>query len=108
MLTSNDKKEIIELANEVISRNSDPNPEYMKVKIDKYPHIFFLGFVMDRQIPYEKAFNIPHVIAEEIGHDFNAFASKDEEFYIDFFNTRKLLRFNEQMAKCLYFAIQKI
>jgi endonuclease III len=108
MLTNAEKMEIIELAKEVILKYSDSYPAYMQVKIDECPHIFFLGCVMDRQIPFDKAFNIPHIIAKQIGYRFDDFASKSENFYVNFFETRKLHRFNTTMAKCFYSAVQKI
>ena len=76
---------------------------------DKYPHLFVLVCIMDRQIKTERACNIPYVVAEEIGsHEISAFAAKDEQFYINLFETKKLHRYNKKMAKYFYCAIQRI
>ncbi|MDD4000639.1 MAG: iron-sulfur cluster loop [Bacilli bacterium] len=108
MLSNFEKEQIIELAKKVSLKYGDQNPPYLDVEINQYPHIFFLGCVMDRQIPYEKAFKIPQIIAKEIGPEFSDFAAKDEDFYINFFVNNRLHRFNTEMAKCFYYAIQKI
>lgn len=108
MLPDNEKNQIIDLAKEIRLKHFTPNPSYLKVNIDEFPHIFFLGCLMDRQIPYEKAFNIPNIIAQEIGYNFSSFASKDKNFYVNYFNSNRLHRFNNQMAINFYEAVQKI
>ena len=58
---------------------------------NSYPHIFVLACVMDRQIDADRAWQIPLKVAEELGSkSFNAFLSKDKEYYINFFNTKKI------------------
>ncbi len=75
----------------------------------KYPHLFVLGCVMDSQIDYERAWNIPFIISDELGSKkFSSFLLKDEQWYIDKFKELKLHRFNETMARAFYGAIQKI
>ena len=67
---------------------------------DKYPHLFVLACVMDRQIKAERAWKLPYVIADEIGsREIGAFAAKDEQYYINLFETKKLHRYNTLMAK---------
>ena len=48
--------------------------------IERYPHIFVLGCVMDRQIKAERAWLIPYKVSQEIGGlDFNTFLSVSKE-----------------------------
>lgn len=73
------------------------------------PHLFFLGCVMDRQIKYEKAWAIPHIVASEIGDDsFKAFSEKSLEYYISLFQIKKLHRFNDKMARAFFSAVNQI
>lgn len=84
------------------------NPGCME-DFDKYPHLFVLACVMDRQIKAERAWNIPYIIADEIGsREIGAFAAKDEQYYINLFETKKLHRYNTLMAKYFYGAVQRI
>ena len=64
---------------------------------------------MDRQIKAERAWKLPYVIADEIGsREIGAFAAKDEQYYINLFETKKLHRYNSLMAKYFYGAVQRI
>lgn len=75
----------------------------------KFPHLFVLGCVMDRQIKAERAWVIPYLIGKEIGgFEFEKFLNLSEEEVLKIFNTKKLHRFNNDMAKCFYNAIQII
>lgn len=75
----------------------------------KFPHLFVLGCVMDRQIKAERAWAIPYLIGKEIGgFEFEKFLSLSEEKILEIFNSKKLHRFNNDMAKCFYGAIQLI
>lgn len=75
----------------------------------KFPHLFVLGCVMDRQIKAERAWTIPHLIGKEIGgFEFEKFLNLSEEDVLKIFNIKKLHRFNNDMAKCFYNAIQLI
>ena len=63
---------------------------------------------MDRQIKAERAWKLPYVIADEIGsREIGAFAAKDEQYYINLFETKKLHRYNTLMAKYFYGAVQR-
>lgn len=74
-----------------------------------YPHLFVLGCVMDSQIDYERAWHIPFIVADELkSKDFKKFAKKDEEWYLNLFNSKKLHRFNDTMAKAFYSAVKRI
>ena len=75
----------------------------------KYPHLYVLGVVMDRQIPADKAWNIPLLVAEELGgKDFSLFLSKDKEYYHNLFKNNNYHRFVNDMAQLFYETIQKI
>ena len=99
--------EIIRISQEVYE-----NEKATPVQIDlynSYPHIFVLACVMDRQIDADRAWKIPLNVAEELGSkSFNAFLSKDREYYINLFNTKKYHRFNQTMGEYFYDAIQLI
>ncbi len=100
-------QEIIRLSKAVYDESSATQEE--KELLRNYPHIFVLGCVMDRQIGYTRAWNIPLIIADKLGgKDFCKFAAKSEQWYIDVFETEKLHRFNRPMAKMFYLAVQKI
>lgn len=99
--------ELIQLAIKV-RNNLNPNPNYL-MPINDYPHLFLLGCIMDRRINFEKAWNIPLQVANELGSkDFQVFLSKNQDYYIDLFIHRKYHRLNKEMAICFYQAIQKI
>ena len=75
----------------------------------KYPHLFVLGCVMDSQIDFDRAWQIPFKIAHELnGKDFSLFLEKDEEWYVSTFIRLSLHRFNEPMGRAFYKAIQLI
>jgi hypothetical protein len=74
-----------------------------------YPHLFFLGAIMDRGISAKRAFGIPYKIADRIGHkDFHAFALQTENDYRALFVTHNLHRYNIIMSSIFYNAVQKI
>lgn len=63
---------------------------------------------MDRQIDADRAWQIPLKVAEELGSkSFDAFLSKDKEYYINLFN-KKTHRFNQTMGEYFYDAIELI
>jgi len=77
--------------------------------IEKYSHLFVLGCVMDRQIKSEKAWTIPYLIMKELGgFEFNRLLELRLDNLIKIFNEKKLHRFNNDMARNFYKAIQKI
>lgn len=103
-----------EYINEIIRISQDvyDKEKATPVQIDlynSYPHIFVLACVMDRQIDADRAWQIPLKVAEELGSkSFDAFLSKDREYYINLFNTKKYHRFNQTMGEYFYDAIQLI
>ena len=74
---------------------------------NSYPHIFVLAYVMDRQMYTNRAWQIPLKVAEELGSkSFDAFLSKDKEYYINLFNVKKYHCFNQTMGEYFYDATQ--
>ena len=77
--------------------------------IEKYPHFFVLGCVMDRQIKAERAWLIPYSISQYIdGMQFSDFLKLDLPETIRIFNIKSLHRMPNLMAVCFYEAIQRI
>lgn len=106
-MNDSDVQKLIDLCQKRYDK-AKQNPGCME-DFDKYPHLFVLACVMDRQIKAVRAWNIPYIIADEIGsREIGAFAAKDEQYYIDLFETKKLHRYNSLMAKYFYGAVQRI
>lgn len=77
--------------------------------IDRFPHIYVLGCVMDRQIKTGRAWSIPYRIGEKLGSfEFTPFCDVSEAKYSRMFKTHRYHRFNGKMAKYFYQAIQRI
>lgn len=86
-----------------------PESDALLNNIETYPHFFVLGCIMDRQIPAERAWNIPTIISKECGGpQFEKFLSLDLPELASIFSDKRLHRFNEQMAKNFHSAIQII
>ena len=77
--------------------------------LQKYPHMFVLACLMDRQIPAEKAWGIPYTLCNEL-HTFHLakLANIPLSTFQNIFITKKLHRFNKPMAEIFYQAIQDI
>jgi uncharacterized HhH-GPD family protein len=70
--------------------------------LDKDPLALVIGMVLDQQIPLEKAFSSPYVLAERLGHvpDAAEIAAMPEEVLVPLFSTPPALhRFPGSMAK---------
>jgi endonuclease-3 len=77
--------------------------------LDKCPHYFVLGCLMDRQIATSRAWIIPYLIGEEAGGiELKHFAALSEKKLITLFETRNFHRFNEKQAKVFYAGVQDI
>ncbi len=77
--------------------------------LEKYPHLFVLGCIMDRQMKAERAWLIPFKFSKAIGSpEFSKFYSLNIQEIKDIFLKEKLHRFNDIMATNFYSAIQKI
>jgi len=76
---------------------------------EKYPHLFVLGCIMDRQIKAERAWKIPYLIMKDLGgFEFEKLLNFNLDDIEKVFSKNKFHRFNEQMANNFYNAIQKI
>jgi len=111
-MTKKLEKRILNLCKEQAEEISDDVPKDIN-EFEDYPHIFVLGAIMDRQIPAEKAWEIPRKVAKDLeGKDFSLFAEKDQEYYYKIFEKspegKKLHRFPKIMAECFYKGIQTI
>jgi len=74
-----------------------------------YPHLFVFSCVMDRQMKTEKVWLIPYKIGEITGGlEFERFLNLSLAELTEIFNAKKLHRFNNDMAKCFYDAVQQI
>lgn len=103
----NYKNEVLKICREIYDNASAP--EGQKELYEKYPHLFVFCCVMDSQLDADKVWRIPLIIAEELGgKEFYRFLEKDKEWYINFFNEKKLHRFNMVMAQAFYSAVQDI
>lgn len=92
---------------EPFSNNKEANKLLLDIK--RYPHAYVLACVMDRQIKAERAWEIPYKIAEEIGgFDFNRLRHLSLAKLRGLFNSKKLHRFNDDMAEFFYLAVKNI
>ena len=64
-MNKNDVQKLIDLCQKRYDE-AKQNPDCVE-DFDKYPHLFVLACVMDRQIKAERAWNIPYIIADEHG-----------------------------------------
>ena len=77
--------------------------------LDRFPHAYVLACLMDRQIRAERAWSIPYEIKKIIGSfDFIELEKISLSEYKEIFQSNKLHRFNETMAKVFYNAIVDI
>jgi uncharacterized HhH-GPD family protein len=70
--------------------------------LDRDPLALVIGMVLDQQIPLEKAFSSPYVLAQRLGHEPTAaeIAGMDEGRLVEVFSTPPALhRFPASMAK---------
>jgi len=101
--------QILNSPRKIVEFTKNPDADKLMNDIENNPHIFVLACVMDRQISAERAWLIPYLISKEIGgHEFKNFLKLDREKIRQIFLEKKLHRFNEEMAKNFYLAIQKI
>ncbi|MBI2852438.1 MAG: iron-sulfur cluster loop [Chloroflexi bacterium] len=77
--------------------------------LEKYPHTFVLGCIMDRQIKSERAWLIPYKISQEIGSfEFSRLISIGLDDLKKLFEANVLHRFNDIMARNFHLAVQTI
>ena len=102
-------KELLELPYKRIVFSNDPKSDDLLNDFQQYPHAFVLACIMDRQIKAERAWIIPYEISREIGtFKFNHLLELKLEQINKIFTKKKLHRFNNEMAKYFYLAIQRI
>jgi len=74
-----------------------------------YPHAYVLACLMDRQIKAERAWIIPFKVYKEFGSfSIDSLTNISLTELIEFFNKKKLHRFNDQMAEIFYLGIHDI
>lgn len=79
--------------------------------IDKYPHLFVLACLMDRQVKAEKAWKIPYLVCRDLCNgdfSFMGLTKLSLEKVSLYFDEKKLHRFNNDMAKNFVSAVEKI
>ena len=105
------KEESIKEYNKIkqISLVSDEEKNRLVTDLDNCPHAFVLACAMDRQITADRAWSIPYEIKKILG-DFSidTLYKVSLEEYKNIFNTKKLHRFNDDMATIFYNAVHKI
>jgi len=102
----------LSLSDEHPSENVEGEPSGI-LEFKKYPHIFMLGAIMDRQIPAEQAWELPRKVAICLGgKDFSLYVNQTQEYYYKIFKKgpdgKSLHRFNKTMAECFYEGVQDI
>jgi endonuclease III len=102
-------KELHDKPRTIVTFTTIPESNALLNNIETYPHFFVLGCIMDRQIPAERAWNIPYIISKECGGPgFENFLSLNLTDLNSIFFEKRLHRFNEQMAGYFYKAVQII
>lgn len=109
LMNQNNIKKLIDIAQNFYDSSFADSATLLEFQ--KFPHMFVLGCVMDSQINYERAFNIPRIIARKYfnnDYSFSNYAEQNREFYIKVFQEENLHRFNFIKANAFYNAIQRI
>lgn len=111
------KPSIIEIAeeefyneeNKRIMHSKDAEVDTFINDLEKHPHAFLLACLMSRRIAAESAWKIPYEIYKILGTvDIHELGKKSLEDYTEIFEKNKLHRFNKEMAKVFYEAVQRI
>lgn len=77
--------------------------------IKNKPYLFVLACVMDRQIPAERAWSIPHILCEHFHIlNFSQLTLLTKQDIINYFQEANLHRFNSDLGECFYEAVQRI
>ena len=77
--------------------------------LKRFPHIFVLACLMDKQIKAERAWMIPWRVGQKAGgHDIKRLGTVSLDEYRALFIAEKLHRFNDTMAEVFYLAVHRI
>jgi len=110
-------EKLVELAKEKFIKNEqqqvyftgDDKVDIFLNDLEKHPHVFVLGCLMDRQIKAERAWKIPYDVWQIIGSkEITDWEERTEEEYIEIFTDKNLHRFPETMAKVFHQALLRI
>lgn len=102
-------KKLLEEPREEIILSNDPEIDRYLTDLKNYPHLFVLFSIMQRNINAKKAAKIPYLVSMEIGSfEFSKLLKIELNEIKEIFNTKKLHRFNNKMAKNFYYALKKI
>ena len=87
-----------------------PGPDRLLNDLERCPHAFVIGSIMDRQIKAERAWIIPHELKIRLGSfEFSDLkALSEEQVYVLMNNPRPPHRFKGTMSKNLHAAIRLI
>jgi uncharacterized HhH-GPD family protein len=106
----NKGKTLFDSPRELVKFTGDGQADNLLNDLENFPHAYVLACVMDRQIKAEKAWLIPHFIAEKLGNfEFKTLAALSlaevEKLMTD---PAPLHRFPAEMSKNFHSAIQTI
>jgi endonuclease III len=108
---------LIEKANELLASfpttsqfSGNDNADRMLNDLEHYPHAYVIACIMDRQIPFERAWLIPYEVGQRLGSfQFDFLASQPPEVFDSAMSIpTPLHRFPATMGKAMYLAIQRI
>ncbi len=98
-LLEESKKVLENWGKEVRAKIESKADEYYRVlsDINKMPHLFVLGCVMDRQIKAERAWDIPYIVCEHFNTWSIAQLSDIEKTdFVEYFETKKTASFSKR------------
>lgn len=110
-LLEESKKVLENWGKDVRAKIKSKADEYYRVlsDINKMPHLFVLGCVMDRQINADIAWDIPYKVCEHFNTwDIAQLVNIGEKEFMNYFVTNKLHRFPNDMGECFYEAVKII
>jgi endonuclease III len=109
MIVELGKKRYMEESYRTLFFSKDENADKLIKDIKNTPHAFVLGCLMDRQIPFERAWEIPYKIFTLLGtKEIAELSKKTLNDYKAIFENNKLHRFNDKMSEIFYYAVQDI
>ena len=101
--------ELLQKEAEDITFTNIPEANSLLNNLKKYPHLFVLACIMDKQIKAERAWKIPYKIGLHLkGFEFKYFEKLTRQQILQIFENETLHRFNKNMAEQFYLGIQQI